>query len=66
MEEILEMNEDHQITIPASMIESMNLGPGAHFTAREESGRLIIEYLPFSSLEQGKSLEQTVHSLQKE
>jgi hypothetical protein len=66
VEQILEMNADHQITIPASMIDSMNLGPGSHFTAREEGGRLIIEYLPFSSLEQGKSLEETVHSLQKE
>lgn len=64
MEQILEMNNSNQLTIPSSIIETMNLKPGAHFTAREEAGRLIIEYLPFSSLKQAESLNQTVHSLQ--
>ena len=66
MEQILEMNHSNQLVIPESIIESMDLKPGAHFTAREEAGRLILEYLPFSSLKQGESLEKTIHSLQKE
>ncbi len=66
MEQILEMNEANQLTIPSSITESMNLKPGAHFTAREEAGRLIIEYLPFSRLKQAESLDKTIQSLQKE
>ncbi len=66
MEQILEMNEANQLTIPSSIAESLDLKPGAHFTAREEAGRFIIEYVPFSSLKQAESLNQTVKSLQKE
>jgi hypothetical protein len=65
MEQILEMNQANQLTLPESLVETMNLKAGAHFIAREEAGRLIIEYLPFSSLEQAKSLDKTVDSLQK-
>jgi bifunctional DNA-binding transcriptional regulator/antitoxin component of YhaV-PrlF toxin-antitoxin module len=65
MEQILEMNEANQLTIPESLIKTMNLEPGTHFVARDEAGRLIIEYLPFSSFKQGESLEKTVHSLQE-
>jgi bifunctional DNA-binding transcriptional regulator/antitoxin component of YhaV-PrlF toxin-antitoxin module len=66
MEQILEMNEANQLIIPASFVETMNLKPGAHFVARDEAGRLVIEYLPFSSFEQRESLDKTIHSLQKE
>jgi hypothetical protein len=66
MEQILEMNEANQLTIPASLIEAMNLEPGAHFVARYEMGRLIIEYLPFSSFKQGELLDKTIDSLQEE
>lgn len=66
MEQILEMSEGNRITIPSSIAESLDLKPGAHFTARVEAGRFIIEYLPFSSLKQAESLNQTVKSLQKE
>ncbi len=63
MEYILEMNSSHQLTIPAPFVDELHLAPGAHFVARLESGRLIIERLPFSRLEAAKALDQTVQSL---
>ena len=60
MEYILEMSESGQLTIPESYVHELGLKAGAHFVARLEAGRLVIERLPFSSFEQGKSLQQTI------
>lgn len=66
MEYILEMDAARQITIPKEVARDLKLEPGAHFTARYEAGRLMIESLPFSSREQAESLQRTVESLQKD
>lgn len=65
MEYILEMNESNQLTIPETIVDDLELKPGAHFTARIDSGRLMIERVPFSSEEEGKILAQRIESLQK-
>lgn len=59
------MDENHQITLPETVIKHFELRPGAHFTVRTENGRLIIEYLPFSSFEQAKTLNETITALQE-
>lgn len=64
MEQILEMNASHQLTIPDDYVRALGLEPGAHFAARLEGGQLTIERVPFSSTEQGKALEKTIESLQ--
>ncbi|HEY8464385.1 MAG TPA: hypothetical protein VIM29_10265 [Bacillota bacterium] len=66
MEYIIEMNAAHQLTIPEAFVNTLELGPRAYFSARLDRGRLVIESLPFSSLEQAKSLEKTVESLQQQ
>ncbi|TCL70822.1 hypothetical protein EDC14_1009140 [Hydrogenispora ethanolica] len=65
MEYIMEMNAANQLTLPETIVSDLGLKPGAHFTARLDGGRLIIERLPFSSLEQSKALNQTIDSLHK-
>lgn len=65
MEYILEMNESNQLTIPDTIVADLGLKPGAHFTARDDSGRFIIERVPFSSEEEGKILTQRIKNLQK-
>lgn len=65
MEYILEMNEANQLTIPDTVVAELGLKPGAHFTARNDSGRFIIERVPFSSEEEGKILARRIDSLQK-
>lgn len=65
MEYILEVNENRQLTLPETVVENLNLQPGAHFTARLDAGKFIIEYVPFSSIHQGELLERTIESLQK-
>ena len=63
MEYIVEMDNDHQLVLPETVINHFQLKPGAHFTVRTENGRLIIEYLPFSSFDQAKSLDETITGL---
>jgi antitoxin component of MazEF toxin-antitoxin module len=65
MEYILEMNEANQLTIPDTIVTDLGLQPGAHFTARLDSGRLIIERVPFASTEEGKILARRIESLRK-
>ena len=65
MEYILEMNEANQLTIPDAVAAGLGIEPGAHFTARNDSGRLIIEYVPFSSAGEGKILERRIEALQE-
>ncbi|HEX3046645.1 MAG TPA: hypothetical protein VHY08_17955 [Bacillota bacterium] len=65
MEYILEINEEHQLTLPDTVVESLNLQPGAHFTARLDAGKFVIEYVPFSSMHQGELLDQAIDSLHK-
>lgn len=64
MEQILEMNESHQLTIPEDFVRALGLEPGAHFAARLEGGQLTIERVPFSSLHQGDIVQKTIESLQ--
>jgi antitoxin component of MazEF toxin-antitoxin module len=63
MEYIVVMNNDHQLVLPETAVKHFGLKPGAHFTVRMENGRLIIEYLPFSSFEQAKTLDETITAL---
>jgi hypothetical protein len=65
MEYIIEMNSQNHLPVPLEIVSQLNLQPGAHFTAKLDDGRLIIERLPFSSTEAAKSLNQTIESLQK-
>lgn len=65
MEYILEMNEANQLTIPDTVVAELGLKPGAHFTAQNDSGRFIIERVPFSSEEEGKILARRIENLQK-
>jgi bifunctional DNA-binding transcriptional regulator/antitoxin component of YhaV-PrlF toxin-antitoxin module len=65
LEYILEMNEANQLTIPDTLVNELGLEPGAHFTARNDSGRFIIERVPFSSEEEGKILAKRIQSLHK-
>lgn len=61
----MEMDENRQITLPETVIDHFELKAGAHFTVRTENGRLIIEYLPFSSFDQAKTLEETLTALRE-
>ena len=63
MEYIIQMNDAHQLTVPEGLVNELQLGPGAHFSARLDAGRLVMESIPFSSLEQAKSLEKTMEEL---
>lgn len=65
MEHILELNSDNQLKLPSAVIEQLGLKPGAHFTATTDGAKLTIEWLPFSSEEQAKSLTKTIERLQK-
>ncbi|NLW46210.1 MAG: AbrB/MazE/SpoVT family DNA-binding domain-containing protein [Firmicutes bacterium] len=58
MEYIVEMDHNHQLVLPETVINHFQLKPGDHFTLQTENGRLIIEYLPFSSFDQAKTLEK--------
>ncbi|HPT87387.1 MAG TPA: hypothetical protein PL004_05995 [Bacillota bacterium] len=66
MEYILELDEDRQLRLPQKALEELELKSGSKFVARVNAGKLIIENLPFSALEQGEALNQTIESLQKE
>ncbi len=59
----MEMNENRQLTLPETVVNHFELKPGAHFTVRTENGRLIMEYLPFSSFDQAKTLNETITAL---
>lgn len=65
MEYIIELDQNRQLTLPETVVNHYELEPGAHFTVRTENGRLIIEYLPFSSFDQAKTLDETITALQK-
>lgn len=64
MEIVLEMNEANQLTIPKTMVNDLELKPGAQFIARMEGGQLTILRTPFTSREGANVLERTVDSLQ--
>ena len=63
MEFILEMDSQNHLTVPEEIVSALKLQPGAHFVARLEDGRAVIERLPFSSVEAAKSLDMTIDSL---
>lgn len=65
MEFIIEMNEAHQLTLPDALVDRLDLQPGAHFAARLEGGRLIIERTPFFMSEEARVLETTRESLKQ-
>lgn len=65
MEYIIELDQNLQLTLPETVVNHYELKPGAHFTVRTDNGRLIIEYLPFSSFDQAKTLDETITALQK-
>lgn len=65
MEYILELGNDHQLRLPESALETLNLKEGSKFMVRVTDGKMLIENLPFSALEQGESLTRTIDSLQK-
>lgn len=65
MEYIIEFDQNRQLTLPETVVNHFQLKPGAHFTVRTENGRLIIEYLPFSSYDQAKTLDETITALRK-
>lgn len=66
MEYILELDEHRQLQLPEKAVEALNLKSGSKFVARINAGKLLIENLPFSALEEGEALNQTIESLQKE
>lgn len=63
MEYIVELDHNHQLALPEIVVNHFDLKPGSHFTIRSENGRLIIEYLPFSSFDQAKTLNETITAL---
>lgn len=65
MEYIVEMDQNHQLVLPETVVSHFELKPGSHFTVRTENGRIIIEYLPFSSFEQAKALDETISALKE-
>jgi len=65
LEYIIELDQNLQLTLPETVVNHYELKPGAHFTVRTDNGRLIIEYLPFSSFDQAKTLDETITALQK-
>lgn len=64
MEYIIELDHSHQLSLPETIVNRFDLKPGSHFTIQPENGRLIIEYLPFSSFDQAKTLNETITALQ--
>jgi bifunctional DNA-binding transcriptional regulator/antitoxin component of YhaV-PrlF toxin-antitoxin module len=64
MEYILELSPENQLTIPSEIISQLNLKAGSHFTATTDGAQLLIKWLPFSSLEQARSLDATIKNLQ--
>ena len=64
MEHILELNSRNQLELPEDLMQQLDLHPGAHFTALSDGAKLTIEWLPFSSEEQAKSLRKTIEKLQ--
>lgn len=65
LEYIVELDENRQLTLPETVVNHFELKSGAHFTVRTENGRLLIEYLPFSSFEQAKTLNETITTLKE-
>lgn len=64
MEIVIEMNESNQLTIPETLVDDLELKPGAQFIARMEGGQLTILRMPFTSREGAKIVERTIDSLQ--
>lgn len=64
MEHILELTSTNQISLPDDLVIRAGLKPGSHFEARLEGERLIMEQLPFSSIEEGRFLDKTIADLQ--
>lgn len=64
MEYILELNANHQLTLPQDLLDQYELKPGAHFRAKVDGTNLMIEPLPFSSQEQADLLNKTIQNLQ--
>lgn len=65
MEYIIELDQNRQLTLPEIVVNHFELKPGAHFTVQTENGRLIIEYLPFTSFDQTKTLNETITALKE-
>lgn len=65
MEYIVELNQNNQLVLPETVINHFELKPGSHFTVQTENSRLIIEYLPFSSFDQAKTLAETISALKE-
>lgn len=65
MEYIVELDEKNQLVLPETVVSHFELKPGAHFTVRTENGRLLLEYLPFSSFDQAKTLNETIIALKE-
>ena len=65
LEYIVEMDDNRQLALPETVLNHFELKPGAHFTVRTENGRLLIEYLPFSSFDQAKTLNETMNALKE-
>lgn len=63
MEYILQLDSDNRLPLPLDLIEHAHLKTGAHFQAHLEGRKVIIEYLPFSSQEQAKIIDQTIDDL---
>lgn len=63
MEYILELSSENQLTIPGEIVDKLNLKAGSHFTAKTDGAQLLIEWLPFSSFDQAKSLNATIKNL---
>jgi len=63
VEYILELNPARQIVLPEDLVVAADLKPGAHFEARVEGKRLVIEQLPFSSQAQAEILNATIREL---
>ena len=63
MEYILELSPENQLTIPSDIVKQLDLKAGSHFTAKTDGAQLLIEWLPFSSFVQAKSLDTTIKNL---
>jgi hypothetical protein len=61
----LELNAEGELKIPKDIIEKLELKAGSHFTAKTDGAQLFIEWLPFSSFDQAKSLNATIKNLQQ-
>jgi hypothetical protein len=65
MEYILELGPEAQLTVPNEIVQKLNLKAGSHFTAKTDGAQFVIEWLPFSSLDQAKSLNATIKNLKQ-